>query len=172
MALTSAQFASAVFGIKAKQLVFPFEAALEFASAIFGIKAKQVAEQPQPEASLLQPFLESRQSTYSTADWWSPSLLQPFLESRQQLPRASHQGLHFGREQVHHRAPKRFCQLHQFGITHPAPAALDLRDGVPLDVPTAALAGRSQGILTHPGGVAQPADLRTNDVFRGFGHWA
>jgi len=94
------------------------------------------------------------------------------LESRQQLPGPSHQGLHFGREQVHHRAPKRFCQLHQFSITNPPPATLDLRDGVPLDVPPTALAGRSQGILTHPGGIAQPADLRTNDVFRGFGHWA
>lgn len=87
------------------------------------------------------------------------------------LPSPQHP-LNLRREQVHHRRLQGARQVHQLKVADPAPAALDLRDGVPLDVPPAALAGRSQGILTHPGGIAQSADLRTNDVFRGFGHWA
>jgi hypothetical protein len=83
--------ASAVFGIKAKLGVRVASTAQESASAVFGIKAKRpsLVLVLVHYASLLQPFLESRQSRdpYDILDIGlarpSMSLLQPFLESRQ-----------------------------------------------------------------------------------------
>jgi hypothetical protein len=60
---------------------------------------------------------------------------------------------------------KRLCEANDFLVGHPAPSVLDFRHNIPRDIPTLALAFRSQIRLTDFDLVPNLPNLGTNNIF-------